>query len=116
MSDSGRAVDAGTLQARLPAGWTVETVCESDEAENCADGEGVRGYAGSGESGRREKADGLGAAFEIRRGGGLWTATWLDRRGSRADRTADHRVTGIRERCVEWVVKRARGVEEDDGE
>lgn len=116
MSDSERAVDIETLRTRLSADWTVETVCGSDEAGSCADGDGVRGYADNDDSGPQEKANGHNAAFEIRRDGELWMATWLDRRGPSADHTADHRVTGIRERCVEWVVERARCVEEANNE
>ena len=116
MSDSGQTVVAGRLQDRLPAGWTVETFCEDDGTGDSTGGERVCGYADSGESGPREQADGRGAAFEIRRDGELWTATWLDRRGPGADRSVFYRVTGVRERCVEWVVERIGGAEEVDGE
>lgn len=113
MSESGCRVDAETLRNRLPAGWTVETPCADDNAE---DGTRVCGYADSAESGTREKAEERRAAFDIWRDGDLWTAIWMCHRAPSADCVGLHRVTGIRERCVEWVVERARGAEEAGGE
>jgi len=115
MSDSGRIVDAGALQDRLPAGWIVETVCGANRAEDGAGGERVCGYEDGGESVSRENANRRGTAFELRCDENLWTATWLDRRGPSADSAAVHRVTGVKERCVEWVIDRARGAEETEG-
>ena len=111
MSESGRGVDAETLRNRLPAGWTVETSCEDDTG-----GRRVCGYADSAESGTDEKAEGRGAAFEIWQDGDLWTAIWMCHREPSAGCVGLHRVTGIRERCVEWVVEQARGTEEAGGE
>jgi hypothetical protein len=111
MSESGRGVDTKTLQNRLPAGWTVETARGdgSDDRRVC-------GYVASAESEGREKAEASGAIFEIRQGGDLWTAIWVCCREPSADCVGLHRASGVRERCVEWVVKRARGAERADGE
>jgi hypothetical protein len=93
----GAGLDAASVEARLPAGWRVE------ETET-----GVRGYAGSQSEGGVD-AHGLDESFQIRREGDLWAASWsgtdatTGRRGG-----ADSRVTGVKERCVNWVVRQAR--------
>ena len=116
MSESGRIAAAETLQDRLPTDWTVETSCGVNGPGEDTDSGRLCGYEDSAESVSREKASGRGAAFEIRPDGELWTATWLGRRGYSADRVGVHRVTGVKERCVGWVIERARGAEETDGE
>jgi hypothetical protein len=111
MSEPGCGVDAETLRNRLPAGWTIETSCEDG-----GDGRRVCGYADSAESGGREKAEERGAAFEIWQDGDLWTVIWMCHREPSADCVGLHRVSGVRERCVEWVVEQARDAEEAGGE
>lgn len=104
-------VDTEDLRNRLPAGWTVEAPGEN----GTWGGDAVVGQSKEYEAGRSRRAAERGANFEIRRTGDLWTAIWLDHRGSGPDRATD-RITGVRERCVEWVVERARGAEETAGE
>ncbi len=116
MCDSGRALVAQALQDRLPAGWTVEAVGEDGEAGDNTGGARVSGYTNDSESGGRGTADARHVAFEIRRDGDLWVATWLDRAGRSADRSVVHRITGVRERCVEWIIERTRGAEGADSE
>ena len=99
MPEGSAGLDAASVEARLPAGWRVE------ETEA-----GVRGYAdrspepGSASS---ESVD----SFRIRHMGGLWEASWSEKSATSGRRGGiDDRVTGVKERCVEWVVERANGL------
>jgi hypothetical protein len=96
MSDR-RAVRAEALRARLPGGWRVE-----------ADGDGARGRLG-GHDAACTGPDGPRASFAIRPDGELWTATWEAPPEAGEPRGASERVTGLRERCVEWVLGKADG-------
>lgn len=99
MPEGDAGLDAASVEARLPAGWRVE---ETDA--------GVRGYADrSSELGvdTPESVD----SFRIRHAGGLWTASWSAKSATSGRRgRADDRVTGVKERCVEWVVEKANGL------
>jgi hypothetical protein len=97
MGDRG-AVRAEALRARLPDGWRVE-----------ADGAGVRGRAGGHDAAACADPHGARASFAIRPDGELWTATWKAPPEAGEHCTAPERVTGLRERCVEWVLEKAGG-------
>ena len=94
MPEPTGSLRAGAVRRRLPDGWRVENT-----------GRGVRGYTVP------ESADAASAAFYICPDGGLWTASWGETEESGHDeRGASGRVTGVKERCVRWVVRRARRV------
>jgi hypothetical protein len=98
MSDRG-TVRAEALRARLPDGWRVED-----------DGPGVRGRLGGHGAAVCTDPDGPRASFGIRPDGELWTATWkAPPKADEEPRAAPERVTGLRERCVEWVLEKAGG-------
>lgn len=99
MPDAHAGVDADRLASRLPAVWRVED-----------DGAGVYGYAdGRHPTDRLIRANGeVPACFSIRPAGELWVATWKAPHPLHGDPgPAAEQVTGIKERCVEWIVERA---------
>jgi hypothetical protein len=103
-------LDAEAVRVRLPEGWRVEEA-----------GAGVYGYAdgASGSPGDFPDFSEIPASFAIRPKGDLWAATWkepheLDR-GLHIPGECSERVRGVRERCVEWVVQRARDADRVPG-
>lgn len=88
-----RPVNVDALRAQLPDGWRVEK-----------DSAAVRGF---GEIRNSEDSD-VGqyfAAFSIHPENDLWMAVWSEWSDSgRAPIVAADGVTGVRERCVAWVV------------
>jgi hypothetical protein len=106
MTDAGETIDAADVQKRLPDGWRVEN--DSDLA--------VYGYADGHAPGTFPDPAALPASFGIRRESDLWTAIWLEPNEAHGGRhePVDH-VTGIKERCIEWVLEQATGLEEHAG-
>lgn len=100
MTEGRGRIDPDVFQRRLPDGWTV-----TEDAGSVY--------------GRTETTDPDGAApdvaptpgFAIRPVKGyLWRASWCPPASAgRGAAPATERVTGIRERCVEWVVEKAGG-------
>lgn len=108
MPDARAAVDAEQLASRLPAVWRVED-----------DGAGVYGYAdGRQPTDRLVRANGeIPACFGLRPDDELWVATWKAPHPLHGDPgAAAEQVTGIKERCVEWVVERAAALEANPDE
>lgn len=107
MTDAGEAIDATEVQERLPDGWCVEN--DSDLA--------VYGYADGHAPANFPDPAALRASFGIRRESDLWTAIWLEPNEECGGRHKPvDRVTGIKERCIEWVLEKATGLEEQTGE
>lgn len=107
MTDPDEPIDIELVRSRLPSGWTVES-----------DGErAIYGYPFDAETATFPDPAELLASFGIRQTGELWTAVWLEpnaRRGGRHEPT-DH-VTGLKERCIEWVSEKADSLEEFNNE
>lgn len=105
MPESGLVIDAAVLRARLPDRWRV-----------AGSGAGVYGHTDGADDDRTIELSNPGNAsahFSIRPDGGLWTATWKASQEFGADpRAASDKVTGAKERCIEWVIERARYAEE----
>jgi len=94
-------VDATELRERLPDVWRIESGKEC--VYGFADARAPAGVVGSGT---------IPACFCVRKDGDLWAATWKDplEPGSRIGDVSE-RVTGAKERCVEWVVEQAEASE-----
>jgi|GEM_PF-5811357 hypothetical protein len=106
MTEAGSAIDASVLRARLSEEWRVED--GSAGVYGYADDDGTRGLLSSGR---------VPACFSIQPDGSLWAATWKGSHELGADpRAVSERVTGTKERCVEWVIERARRAEKQAGE
>ena len=101
MADPSGEIDPDRLRERLPNGWRIEM-----------DGGVIHGYMSE-----RDAVDGP-ASFSIQRSSDhLWTATWLAPANSREhEQSPTVRTTGVRERCIEWIAKRAAGLGEGAGE
>ena len=106
MTEVGGAIDAEELQERLPDGWRVEN-----------NNEGVYGFADACVQAARSDPLDVPACFSIQPDSGLWTATWKVPHQLGDDLCeVSSRVTGVRERCVEWVLERANRPEGCRGE
>ena len=102
MTEVGGTIDAAELRARLPDQWRVED-----------GGSGVYGYADQDGAVGLVNSGTLPASFSIRPNGDLWAATWKGSHELGDDpRAESDRVTGARERCVEWVIERTCQAEE----
>lgn len=103
MTDPDEPTDTELVQSQLPDGWSVEP-----------DGErAIYGYPFDAETAAFPDPAELPASFGIRQTGELWTAVWLEpnaRHGGRHE-LVDH-VTGLKERCIEWVAEQANDLEE----
>lgn len=102
MTESAR-LEAAEIQARLPSGWVVED--DGDEA--------VYGYAEGYALPELPCPANVPASFELCRVGDLWSVTWREPSELRnGHHGPSGRITGTRERCVEWVVEQAATLEE----
>ncbi|WP_256298917.1 hypothetical protein [Haloarchaeobius salinus] len=101
MTEASSTIDAEELRARLPDKWRVET-----------DAEGVYGYADGHAPAVFLGPKGVPACFSIHPNSGLWAAIWKSPHDLGDDpRSVSERVIGVRERCVEWVVKKVAASE-----
>lgn len=88
---------SGLLRDRLPNGWHLERMDDGTVCGATSEGGAVR------------------AAFAVGpTGGDLWAAAWWGPlpRNRRCEGREPARVTGIRERCAEWVAERATTLED----
>jgi hypothetical protein len=94
----GPCVDAAALRHRLPDPWQVE-----------GGRAGAYGFADA--SGPPAEGE-VAACFSIQRDSGLWVASYKDGHelGAHPGATSE-RVSGTRERCVEWVIERVVAAE-----
>lgn len=102
MTEGGEVIDVEKVRVRLPDGWRVEN-----------DGEGVvYGYADDHASMNFSSSSEVPASFAIQEKEDLWVATWKDSHelGDGLHGLSDC-TRGVRERCIEWVVEKARTTE-----
>jgi len=98
MTETGGDIDASALRTRLSDEWRVEH--GSAGVYGYADDDGDTGLLSSGR---------VPACFSIHPEGRLWAATWKGSHELGADpRAVSYRVTGVKERCVKWVIEQAR--------
>ena len=95
-------IGADEVQRRLPHGWRVENDGEG-AVYGYADGDAPRGFPNT---------DGIPACFSVRKGDDLWAATWKGphKLDDELDELSD-RIHGTKERCIEWVAKKANNAD-----